>query len=201
MDDTRFEVLHALALRHVAEAPVVARVAGMDEAAAAVALAEAVADGDVAPMGEAYALSAQGRARLDEAYPERFAAARESPDLVARMDEFEVINGELLVVLTDWQTVAVGAHSVTNDHTDADYDDRIIGRLGELHDRVEATLMQMTGHLPSLSRFVERLEHAVGQADVGARGYVSSAAVDSYHTVWHEMHESMLRALGRSRDD
>lgn len=201
MDDRRFAVLHALALRHVADVPVVAGVAGMDEAAAAAAVAEAVADGDVTPMGESYALSAPGRARLDEAYPERFAAARDSQNLDARMDAFEVVNCELLVVLTDWQTVAVGGQSVPNDHSDADYDDRIIGRLAELHDRVEPILMQIRERLPSLSRFVERLEHALGQSDIGRREYVSSAAVDSYHTVWHEMHESMLRALGRSRDD
>jgi hypothetical protein len=201
VDDRRFAVLQALALRHVAEAPVVARVAGMDEPTAASALGEAVADGDVTPMGEAYALSAPGRARLDETYAERFAAARGSSELAARMDEFEVVNRELLGVLTDWQTVTVGGQSVPNDHTDADYDDRIVGRLGELHDRVESALMQMTGHMPSMSRFVERLEHALGKADIGHREYVSSAAVDSYHTVWHEMHESMLRALGRARDD
>jgi hypothetical protein len=34
----------------------------------------------------------------------------------------------------------------------------------------------------------------------GAIDYVSGVKVDSYHTVWFELHEDLLRMLGRSRE-
>jgi hypothetical protein len=199
MTDERFDVLHALALTHVAAPDAVAHVTGGAPDAAAGALAAAVAEGDVQAAGDAFALTPAGRARLDEAYPARFAAARASADLGARVDTFEGHNTALLALLTDWQTVTVAGRAVPNDHADEAYDNRILDRLDDLHEQAAPLLLSMA-ELCWMERFVARLEAALERAGIGEHEYVSGMTVDSYHSVWHEMHESMLRGMGRSRD-
>ena len=39
--------------------------------------------------------------------------------------------------MTAWQTIEIDGESVLNDHTNKDYDDRLIDRLGSLHERAE----------------------------------------------------------------
>jgi len=43
------------------------------------------------------------------------------------------------------------------------------------------------------------LTAALERAEDGAIEWVSDVRIASYHTVWFEMHEDLLRALGRER--
>jgi hypothetical protein len=48
----------------------------------------------------------------------------------------------------------------------------------------------------------QRLRFALRQVvDEGASDWFTSPRIDSYHTVWNQMHEDLLLALGRSRAD
>ncbi|NQV20995.1 MAG: hypothetical protein HQ511_06225, partial [Rhodospirillales bacterium] len=42
---------------------------------------------------------------------------------------------------------------------------------------------------------------ALEKAEDGETEFVSGAKVDSYHTVWFELHEDLLRILGREREE
>ena len=88
-----------------------------------------------------------------------------------------------------------------NDHASKDYDDRLIDRLGALHERAEAILRQLAAGLPRLAIYAEKLEVALEKAEDGAIEWISGARIESYHTVWFELHEDLLRILGRTRQE
>jgi hypothetical protein len=46
-----------------------------------------------------------------------------------------------------------------------------------------------------------RLAEAYDQVLAGQHEYVSGVRIDSYHTVWFELHEDLLRMLGREREE
>jgi pyruvate,orthophosphate dikinase len=47
----------------------------------------------------------------------------------------------------------------------------------------------------------DRLEHALANARNGDQRFVSAVRVDSYHNVWFELHEDLIRLSGRRRSD
>ena len=94
-----------------------------------------------------------------------------------------------------------GGGRVTNDHNDAEYDQGIIDRLGSLHERAERVIGKAAAAQPRVGRYLERLSAAYDKVLAGDRDFVSGVRVDSYHTVWFELHEDLLRMLGRTRQE
>ena len=87
-----------------------------------------------------------------------------------------------------------------NDHSDADYDAACLDRLGEL-DRARPVLDGSPGSCRA-RRTPARLRRGAGdRAPAGEHDWVSGARIDSYHTVWFELHEDLLRMLGREREE
>ena len=194
-------VLHGLAIKKHADAAAVAAAVGLDDAEVQAALDEAVAKGRAVRAGEAYSLTPVARVALDGAYSRLFAAQRADAAFAAAHERFEAINRELKQLMTAWQTIEIDGESVLNDHTNKDYDDRLIDRLGALHERAEAILRQLDAGLPRLAIYTEKLEAALEKAEDGAIEWVSGAKIESYHTVWFELHEDLLRILGRARQE
>ena len=182
-------------------AAAVAAAIGLAEAEVREALDEAVAKGRAARAGEAYSLTPVARVALDGAYSRLFAAQRADAAFAAAHERFEAINRELKQLMTAWQTIEIDGESVLNDHTNKDYDDRLIDRLGALHERAEAILRQLAAGLPRLAIYARKLEAALEKAEDGAIEWVSGAKIESYHTVWFELHEDLLRILGRTRQE
>ena len=52
-----------------------------------------------------------------------------------------------------------------------------------------------------LSCYADKLEAALDRAEDSEIQWVSDATIESYHTVWFEMHEDLLRLLGRVREE
>jgi pyruvate,orthophosphate dikinase len=46
-----------------------------------------------------------------------------------------------------------------------------------------------------------RLTSALELARAGDQRFVASPRVDSYHSVWFELHEDLIRLAGRKRED
>jgi hypothetical protein len=59
----------------------------------------------------------------------------------------------------------------------------------------------MIAVLPRLGIYARKLQAALEHAEDGAIEWVSDARIESYHTVWFEMHEDLLRVLGRERQE
>ena len=199
--NTELLALHGLVVKKAAEAEEVARIMGLPADDVTKALEAAVASGDAMGAKGKYMVTPQGRQRLDAAYPEEFADLRGNDDFVAAWQRYERINRELKQLMTEWQTKTVGGEQVPNDHDDPDYDAGVIDRLGELHERADVILGQLTEGVERLGRYRQRLEAAYDRALAGGIDHVSGVRVDSYHTVWFELHEDLLRMLGRQREE
>ena len=72
-------------------------------------------------------------------------------------------------------------------------------RLGELHERADILLVQFEHVLPRFAHYRTQLLSAVQNAENGKSEWVSSPKLESYHTLWFELHEDLLRMLGRRR--
>lgn len=202
MSDLELLALHGLAVKKAGNAAAVAAILGREETEVARALDAAVGAGQAIGAKDTFLVTPAGRSWLDERYPEAYAEFRANPDAAAAYERFERINRELLALFTDWQMVpAAGGERTPNDHSDADYDHGVIDRLGALHERAEKALERFAALDPRLAVYEQRLEEAYDKVLAGERDYVSGARIDSYHTVWFELHEDLLRMLGREREE
>jgi pyruvate,orthophosphate dikinase len=117
-----------------------------------------------------------------------------------RLEEFHAFDGRMKEVVTAWQVRDVAGEQVLNDHADATYDAAVLDDLGRLHEDTAAWLASVS----SIRRFVvyrARLERALGLCRGGDQRFVASPRVDSYHSVWFELHEDLIRLAGKKRSD
>jgi hypothetical protein len=111
---------------------------------------------------------------------------------------FGALNARVLRLCTDWQQRRGG---VPNDHSDPDYDMRILDRLAATVDSAHTELERLAAADPRFAGYACRLDEALRRADRGEHAWVASVACDSVHTVWMLLHEELLCALGVSRAD
>jgi hypothetical protein len=201
VSDLELLTLHGLAVKTAGGAPAVAAILGAPEPDVSSALHTAIAAGHAIGANGTFMVTPAGRSWLDERYPEAFAALRDDPEAGAAYERFERINRDLLTLFTDWQMVAAAGGRTPNDHADADYDRAIVDRLGDLHERAEKTLARFAALEPRLDVYRRRLDDAYDKVLAGEHEHVSGARIDSYHTVWFELHEDLLRMLGREREE
>lgn len=111
---------------------------------------------------------------------------------------FHVINGQFKTLVTDWQMRSINGEAVFNDHSDAGYDDMVLERMNALHLQtllwIESVVEQ-----GSISFFRARFEAALHRLTAGETAYLASPKVDSYHNVWFELHEYLIRLAGTTR--
>jgi hypothetical protein len=200
--DIELLALHGLAVKKAGTAEAVASVLGRGHDEVTAALDAAVAAGQAIGANGTFMVTPAGRTLLDERYPQAFERLRADPDATAAYERFERINRDLLALFTDWQMIAAaGGERIPNDHSDTEYDNGVIDRLGALHERAEKVLARFAELEPRLATYTGRLDAAYDKALAGETDFVSGAGVDSYHTVWFELHEDLLRMLGRVRED
>ena len=200
MNDTHL-VMHGLAVKKHGTPEAIAGIIGLDVNEVKAAIARLVEAKRAVEVQGKYALTPPARMALESDYSRLYADLRANPQFKAGYDGFERINGALKQLITDWQTVTVGGERIPNDHGDKDYDRKIIDRLGDLHERAETVLDQIAGALPRIRIYREKLLVALEKAEDGAIAWVSDAKIESYHTLWFELHEDLLRLMGRAREE
>ncbi|MBX9605108.1 MAG: hypothetical protein K2Y51_02730 [Gammaproteobacteria bacterium] len=194
-------VMHGVAIRKHGDAAAVAGLAGLPLAKVQAVLAGAVTGGRVAEVDGKYMLTPCGQMMLAGEYSRFNDALRANADFIAAYQRFEVINKDLKQVITDWQTLEVGGKRVANDHSNKAYDAQVIGKLGDLHERFEPILKKLCAGEPRLKVYSDKLTAALEKAEDGDIAWVSDAKLDSYHTVWFELHEDLLRLTGNVREE
>jgi len=196
--DPTFLTLHAVRLRGRASTEAVGAAVGpgVDEL-----LQAAVEIGHlVHKEGRAagWSLTPDGR----KAHQALLAVERESSgaqDVVrAAYDEFLAINPDLIQVCTDWQVKPDGA---LNDHADSGYDARVIDALATIDGRVQPVGARLGDQVARFDGYGPRLSVALTRVRSGDGQWFTSPAVESYHTVWFELHEDLLQTLGINRSD
>jgi hypothetical protein len=198
---TQHLVLHAVAVKKQADAKAIAEFAGLPEAAVAKLLADSVKSGRLVEARGKYLLAPLARVALEGQYAVQYASLRENAAFMSAYEAFERVNVDLKVLITDWQTMPVGGTRVANDHSDRDYDLAVIGRLGDLHERAEAILARLVREVPRFGYYSRNLLGALERAEEGGVEWVSDARIPSYHTLWFELHEDLLRLVGRQRQE
>ena len=156
-----------------------------------------LADGLVESSADAYKVTDAGRARVDELLTaERAAWGVE--DAAAALDAFLDIDHRVKEVVTAWQLRDEGT---PNDHTDAEYDARVLDRLAAIHSHATSWLDPIATRLARLGDYGVRLTRAFEAARAGDGRYVASPRVDSYHGIWFELHEDLIQLAGRTREE
>ena len=194
-------VMHGVAIKKHCAPSAVVPLTGMPLESVADELATAERSGRLVAVDGKYMLSPAGHMILSGEYSRFYVDLRENANFTSAFDRFELINTELKQLITDWQTLEIAGKRVLNDHSNAEYDDKLIGRLGDLHERFEPVLTEMVTGEPRLNCYKEKLTAALEHAEDGSIEWVSDAKIESYHTVWFEMHEDLLRLLGRQRGE
>jgi hypothetical protein len=112
-------------------------------------------------------------------------------------ERFLVFNVEFLRICTDWQ---LKPGNQPNDHSDAAYDFKILERLDRLDERAGALVEALGKAVPRFADYRGRLTEALDKIS-DDRAWLASPRCDSYHTVWMQMHEDLLAAVGVNRAD
>lgn len=127
----------------------------------------------------------------------RLAPGSDAEQVVTRAYErFLPLNAELLRVCHDWQ---VRPGDVPNDHRDLRYDWSVIDRLRALDERAAPVVRRAAREVARFEAYPRRLRGALARVEEGAHDWLTSPRLDSYHTVWMQLHEDLLLALGRDR--
>ncbi|MEV5833213.1 pyruvate, phosphate dikinase [Nocardia sp. NPDC052112] len=177
-----------------------------DAIAASLTIAEAEAESRTAdfvtrglcastPVG--IRLTPQGREQLDRLL-EHERADLDRSVLAAAYAEFCEFNTELKAVITAWQMKDA---STVNDHSDNTYDAAVLARLTALHHGIGPMVERIGTIAPRLAPYTGRLARAVERMNGGDHSWVARPIMDSYHTVWFELHEDLIGLCGLSRAD
>lgn len=195
-------VLHGLRLTGFAEADVVAAGSGLDVDDVAKRLDGFEVDGLVkhrAGRVSGWTLTAAGRARGEHLLAEELDAAGAREPITVGYRRFLERNAEMLGVCTDWQMREVDGRQVVNDHADADYDAGIIAHLADLDRHVQPVCDALAAELDRFGGYPSRFENALAKVQAGALDWFTKPMIDSYHTVWFELHENLLATIGIAR--
>jgi len=159
-----------------------------------------VSDNLAEVSGTGYRLTGAGRLRALDV----FASDRRrmgGDEAAASLAAFRSLDHRMKDIVTAWQLRSIGAEPEINDHSDADYDEHVLDMLAELHADTAAWMTPLAETFSRFGRYRTRLEHALASARGGDQRYVASPRVDSYHSVWFELHEDLIRLSGHQRAD
>jgi pyruvate,orthophosphate dikinase len=147
-------------------------------------------------------LTGGGKLRAGELITnEREAADIDDSRGATLLDEFHAFDSRMKQIVTAWQVRDVAGEQVLNDHGDGAYDAGVLDELAVLHDDAAAWLEPMSRASRQFGVYRSRLATALEKARAGDQRFVASPRVDSYHGIWFELHEHLIRLCGRSRSE
>lgn len=199
LDDIQFLVLNAICLKKMAGVGNVADACDLPVADVEAALEMLEKRGLVAGAGGNY-LPTNDAVPTVQAWANRAHAAIRDDDMEKLHERFEQINRSFLGAMTSWQQVPLGDKKVTNDHTDAEYDARVIKAIEGLVRRLDRILDRLAEHVPRVTLYSRRFAASLEEVHAGNIEFVAKPTIDSIHNVWFEFHEDLLRILGKERE-
>ena len=184
-------VLHTVRCVGFAGVPRIAAAAGLAPSDVESALIDLAVDGLVSRVpGEfgGWGLTDAGRAADGERVAAELAGAGTRERVAAGLVGFLVLNPELLDLVSAWQ-LRDGAPSTAT---------RILDRVADLDRRTDPVCAALAAALPRFGRYRTRLTAALDRVRAGEVAYLADE-LDSYHTVWFQLHEDLLATLGVPR--
>ena len=110
--------------------------------------------------------------------------------------QFLPLNRALIAACNEWQVLPGGA---PNDHRDLEYDWSVVDRVRTIDERTVPLVRRIATRVERFSGYRARLRAALARVDEGEYEWLTSPRIDSYHTVWMQLHEDLLLALGADR--
>lgn len=144
--------------------------------------------------GPTLRLSPEGRGRLEGLLVDERSHV-DTAAVLAAYDDFRSVNTEFKALVTDWQL----KDDQPNTHDDVGYDAAVLARLDDVHRRVTPIIAVAAAQLARLSRYSVKLQTALDNIHAGETMWLARPLIDSYHTVWFELHEELILAAGRTR--
>lgn len=169
------------------------RLKGMLEAAEGGAAAELVEAGWALQRGTREVITPAGRAAHEEwarlpSGSEAETAAKEA------YERFLALDLQVKEIVTTWQLEGGSGESFSAEEW------KLVDRLSQVHQKT-GFLRRLSELAPRFSNYRPRLTSALQQLEDGNRPFLSGLMVDSYHTVWWQLHEDLLAALGIARSE
>ncbi|CAB4928952.1 unannotated protein [freshwater metagenome] len=193
---SRLQALQLIAFGRHTSAAALAQATDWPEAQATDLLAELAGEGLLDESGR---ITDAGRAAVTGL----LTAERAQTDLAALgalYERFQRTNDKLKHVVTAWQLrEGEGDELIPNDHSDPDYDDEVRERLARLDASFGPVLDEMIELVPRWDVHRHRFDTALAQIDGGDDRYIASPLLDSYHTVWFELHEELMQVQAIDR--
>ncbi len=202
--DPALLVLHTLRLKSFVDADVVANAARLADSVAAQALEQLNADGFVSYRNgriSGWSLTTAGRIEGERRLAEELDAAGSRAVVTAAYQRFVALNRQFLGACTRWQLRAEDGTHFVNDHSDASYDASVIAELDEIDDAVQPICQELAAAIPRFGYYNGRFAAARVRVRAGEHDWFTKPVIDSYHTVWFELHENLLATLNLERAD
>jgi pyruvate,orthophosphate dikinase len=163
-------------------------------------LDELTSDGLITLLGDFVRLTDTGKAVAQDLLA-KDQVQLGAPAAITALDAFVALDGRVKDAVTAWQLRMIDGQPVANDHTDAVHDRHVLDQLSNVHADTVDWFRPLVVRLPRFSTYSARLGRALQAAFAGDERFVASPQVDSYHSVWFELHEDLIRLAGRSRSD
>lgn len=198
---TQESVSRALAIKGMGDAASIADVLGAaaDEVAAIfTALAEA---GQVKAMANNRVRATPALIqRVDDWFAEE--AKRLKDEILKEWHDFHIVNDAFKELVSRWQMRNVDGAQVINDHSDPIYDAQVLASVRPTIHVVAVPIIERIAQAEArLIRYRDRLTHALSALEAGDSAMLAHPLKNSYHTVWFELHEELIRLSGRKRTE
>jgi hypothetical protein len=120
---------------------------------------------------------------------EEEAVARSAYEELLDLDE------SVQALSTEWQPTSGEGEGYTPEEW------KLIDRLTTIDERAAPVLLRLGSAIPRFSTYRSRLRAALAHLEEGERNWFRGPECDSYHTVWWQLHEDLLLALGIARSE
>lgn len=197
-DHHRYLVLHGLRLKGFADEAALADLVGLDPADVESVLGRAAEEGLVRYRDGkicGWMPTPEGRTLHSELIVRELEATGARAVIDEGYRRFLDLNDVLKQVCTDWQL----RDGAINDHSDPAYDRTVVDRLLGVHIEAEPITKELHAALARFGRYGDRLARAARRVDAGEHEWFTGVTIDSYHTVWFQLHEDLLVTLGIDR--
>ncbi|ALG08577.1 hypothetical protein [Kibdelosporangium phytohabitans] len=191
-----FDVLHALAVKGMAQAGPLAVSSGVSGDELNEELARITEEGLANHMAGRglWRITPDGRAKHAQLLHEQL-----TDDTRQRLrplyEQFLPLNTTFKETCTRWQ-IRGGA---ANDHTDTAYDQGLIGELGEIHAAAAGLIGRLAQVAARFGRYADRLADALTRVRGGEVKAFTGVLNESYHDIWMELHKDLLLSLDIDR--
>lgn len=198
----QLRVLHAVRLKGFADDETVAGIAGLAVGDATGVLDQFAAQGLAVRRDgriSGWSLTPDGRATHAKLLAEELNEAGCRAAVEQGYQRFLALNQRMLACCTKWQLRPVDGTDMPNDHTDPEHDAAAVRLLAEIDDAVQPICLDVSASLERFADYGPRLRSARQKVEAGDTDWFTKPLIDSYHTVWFELHEDLLATLAIER--